>query len=119
LAIGKASLYWFAVEKSTLNPPRGNFRERFPAGFLRSYYESVGIAAMTAVEWQQIKNILADALECDSEAEQLALVVASCRDDAKLKAELDALLAQADRMWLDESFLLQIREALLQAFTSH
>ena len=70
---------------------------------------------MTAEHWSQLKDILAKALECASEAERLEFVTISCRDDANLKAELDALLAQQDHTWLDESFLLELRASLLRA----
>jgi hypothetical protein len=88
----------------------------FASFFLRSRYESSRITAVSPIQWQQIKRILTDALECDSEAERLALITVSCRDDANLKAELDALLAQHDHAWLDESFLLDLRTSLLRAF---
>ena len=71
---------------------------------------------MTADQWQQLKDILAGALECGSEAERLEFVTVSCRDDANLKAELNALLAQHDHAWLDESFLLELRASLLRTF---
>ena len=71
---------------------------------------------MTADQWQRLKNILADALECKSERERLEFVTVSCRHDANLKAELDALLAQHDHAWWGEPFLLELRSALLGAF---
>ena len=71
---------------------------------------------MTAARWQRLRNILADALECKSERERREFVTVSCRHDANLKAELDALLAQHDHAWWDEPFLLERRSALLGAF---
>ncbi len=72
---------------------------------------------MTTVQWQQIKSILTVALECDSESERLEFVAVSCRGDIALKAELDALLAQRDHTRCNESFLLELRATLLNAFT--
>ena len=72
---------------------------------------------MTAERWSQLKDILAKALECASEAERMEFVTVSCRDDANLKADLDALLAQHDHAWLDESLLLELRASLLRAFS--
>lgn len=71
---------------------------------------------MTAAQWQQLKDILAGALECGSDVDRMEFITVSCRDDANLKAQLDALLAQQDHAWLDESSLLELRASLLRAF---
>ena len=48
---------------------------------------------MTPERWQQVKAILADALECASPAERRALVDQACAADVQLKEEVEALLA--------------------------
>jgi hypothetical protein len=52
---------------------------------------------MTPERWQQVKTILADALECASPAERRALVEQACKADVQLKEEVKALLAFDDR----------------------
>lgn len=68
---------------------------------------------MTCARWQQVKAILVKALDVESEADRLALLAASCRDDSDLRARLDALLAHEDRAWCDDAFLSGLRAVLL------
>lgn len=70
---------------------------------------------MTFTRWQQVKTILAEALEYDSNRDRLNFVSASCGDDLFLKAEVEGLLAQDDLGWCDEAFLVRVRTALLSA----
>jgi hypothetical protein len=51
---------------------------------------------MTPERWQQVKAILADALERPSFAERLLFVEQACGNDAQLKEEVEALLAFDD-----------------------
>jgi energy-converting hydrogenase A subunit M len=51
---------------------------------------------MTPERWQQVKAILADALECVSPAERHALVEQACAADVQLREEVEALLAFDD-----------------------
>jgi hypothetical protein len=51
---------------------------------------------MTPERWQQVKAILADALECASPAERHALVEQACKADVQLREEVEALLAFDD-----------------------
>jgi hypothetical protein len=48
---------------------------------------------MTAERWQQLKKILADALECTSPMQRLGFVEQACGSDVQLKEEVEALLA--------------------------
>ena len=59
----------------------------------RSLFTSV---QMTPGRWQQVKAILADALECASPAERHAFVEKACAADPQLKEEVEALLAFDD-----------------------
>ena len=59
----------------------------------RSYSSA---ARMTPQRWQQIKPILADAIECDGALQREALVESSCAGDSLLRQEVEALLAYAD-----------------------
>jgi hypothetical protein len=51
---------------------------------------------MTPQRWQQVKAILADALECAKPDERAAVVQRACVGDQLLKQEVDALLAHAN-----------------------
>ena len=51
---------------------------------------------MTPERWQQIKAILADAIERDDAFGRSAFVENSCAGDPLLKQEVEALLAYAD-----------------------
>ena len=51
---------------------------------------------MTPQRWQQVKTILADAIECDDTLQRAAFVESSCVADPLLKQEVEALLAYAD-----------------------
>jgi hypothetical protein len=51
---------------------------------------------MTPQRWQQVKTILADAIECDGALQREALVENSCAGDPLLRQEVQALLAYAD-----------------------
>ena len=51
---------------------------------------------MTGERWQQVKTILADALECEKPDQRLAVVERACAGDLLLKEEVDALLAHAN-----------------------
>jgi hypothetical protein len=51
---------------------------------------------MTRERWQQVKAILADAIECDDALQREALVESSCAGDSLLRQEVEALLAYAD-----------------------
>jgi hypothetical protein len=51
---------------------------------------------MTPQRWQQVKAILADAIECDDAVGRAAFVEGSCAADPLLKQEVEALLAYAD-----------------------
>jgi len=53
---------------------------------------------MTPERWQQVKAILADAIECDDALERAALVESSCAGDPVLKQEVEALLAFANNV---------------------
>ncbi len=68
---------------------------------------------MTFAHWQQVKTILADALEDQREADRREFVAVSCRGDLVLKAQVDALLAQDDSTWCDDAFLSGLRATLL------
>ena len=46
--------------------------------------------------WQQLKDILADALEVSSAAERTALLETRCAQDAALRAEAEALVREAE-----------------------
>ena len=50
---------------------------------------------MTAARWQQMKVILADALECKTLKERTTLLEQSCEGDTTLLREIETLLAQA------------------------
>lgn len=50
---------------------------------------------MTSQRWQQVKTILADAIERDDALERAAFVESSCAGDSLLKQEVEALLAFA------------------------
>ena len=52
---------------------------------------------MTPERWQQVKVILADALEQASGLERLKFVEKACKGDAQVKQEVEALLAFADK----------------------
>ena len=52
---------------------------------------------MTAERWQQVKAILADAIERDDTLQRAAFVESSCADDPLLRQEVEALLAYADK----------------------
>jgi hypothetical protein len=51
---------------------------------------------MTPLRWQQVKGILADALESENPDERAAVVERACAGDLLLKQEVDALLTHAD-----------------------
>ena len=51
---------------------------------------------MTPERWQQVKVILAEALECASPAERRVFVEKACAADLQLKEEVEALLAFDD-----------------------
>jgi hypothetical protein len=51
---------------------------------------------MTPQRWQQVKAVLADAIECDDALRRAALVGSSCAADPLLQQEVEALLAYAD-----------------------
>jgi hypothetical protein len=51
---------------------------------------------MTPQRWQQVKAILADALDCTSPTERLRFVEQACEGDVQLKEEVEALLAFDD-----------------------
>jgi hypothetical protein len=50
---------------------------------------------MTPQRWQQVKAILAEAIECNDALGRVALVEGSCAGDPRLKQEVEALLAYA------------------------
>jgi hypothetical protein len=52
---------------------------------------------MTPERWQQVKAILADAIEFDDTLRQAAFVESSCAGDPLLKQEVEALLAHAGK----------------------
>jgi hypothetical protein len=51
---------------------------------------------MTPQRWQQVKAVLADAIECDDALRRTAVVETSCAGDLLLQQEVEALLAYAD-----------------------
>jgi hypothetical protein len=51
---------------------------------------------MTSERWQQVKAILAEAIEQDDALRRAAFVESSCAGDPLLKQEVEALLAYAD-----------------------
>lgn len=57
---------------------------------------SVPASQMTPERWQQVKTILADAIECDDALARAAFVESSCAGDPLLKQEVEELLAYAD-----------------------
>ena len=57
---------------------------------------------MTPRRWQHVKAILADALEYEKPDERAAVVQRACVGDLLLKQEVDALLAHADDIVVDE-----------------
>jgi hypothetical protein len=59
----------------------------------RSLFTSV---PMTPERWQQVKAILAEAIERDDALRRAAFVESSCAGDSLLKQEVEALLAYAD-----------------------
>ena len=59
----------------------------------RSLFTSV---PMTPERWQQVKVILADAMERDDVLQRTAFVERSCAGDLLLKQEVEALLTYAD-----------------------
>ena len=59
----------------------------------RSLFTSV---QMTPERWQQVKAILADAIERDDALQRAAFVESSCAGDPLLKQEVEALLAFDD-----------------------
>jgi hypothetical protein len=60
----------------------------------RSLFTSV---QMTPERWQQVKAILADAIERDDAIQRAAFVESSCAGDLLLKQEVEALLAYAGK----------------------
>lgn len=48
---------------------------------------------MTPARWQQIKAVLADALDCASEQEREILLARDCTNDPDLRREVESLLA--------------------------
>lgn len=52
---------------------------------------------MTPQRWQQVKAILADAVERDDAVQRAAFVESSCAGDPLLKQEVEALLAYAEK----------------------
>jgi hypothetical protein len=50
---------------------------------------------MTPERWQQVKAILAEAIERDDAPQRAAFVESSCAGDRFLKQEVEALLAYA------------------------
>jgi hypothetical protein len=63
-----------------------------------SHFTSV---QMTRERWQQVKAILAEAIECDDAFGRAAFVESSCAGDPLLRQEVEALLVYADKP-LDE-----------------
>jgi hypothetical protein len=53
---------------------------------------------MTPDRWQQVKTILADAMERDDALERAVFVESSCTGDPLLKQEVEALLGYADKV---------------------
>jgi hypothetical protein len=51
---------------------------------------------MTPQRWQQVKAILAEAIELDELPGRAAFVESSCAGDSLLRQEVDDLLAYAD-----------------------
>jgi hypothetical protein len=49
---------------------------------------------MTSQRWEQIKAILADALEREDPAERAAFVARGCAEDAELEREVHLFLVQ-------------------------
>jgi hypothetical protein len=70
--------------------------ETFAAAFLRLLFEPGVSSHMTPQRWQQVKAILADAIERDDALQRAAFVESSCDGDLLLKQEVEALLAYAD-----------------------
>ena len=52
---------------------------------------------MTPERWQQVKAILADAIERDDARQRAAVVESSCVGDPLLKQEVESLLAYTDK----------------------
>jgi non-specific serine/threonine protein kinase/serine/threonine-protein kinase len=52
---------------------------------------------MTPQRWQQVKAILADAIERNDALRRAAFVESSCAGDPLLRQEVEALLAYADK----------------------
>ena len=52
---------------------------------------------MTPERWQQVKAILAEAIECDDALQRAACVKRFCASDRLLQEEVEALLAYADK----------------------
>src|SRR5437588_10376698 len=55
------------------------------------------------IRWQQLKSILADALQQDSAAARIATVERSCGHDADLLNEAESLLAEAEGLLSEAS----------------
>jgi hypothetical protein len=51
---------------------------------------------MTPERWQQVKGILAEAIECDDTVARTTFVENACIGDRVLKQEVEALLSYAD-----------------------
>jgi hypothetical protein len=51
---------------------------------------------MTSARWQQIKDVLADAVECADPKERLALIQERCRTDSTLAVEVQGYLTPSD-----------------------
>lgn len=67
---------------------------------------------MTPQRWQQVKAILADAIECDDAVQRAAFVESSCAGDPLLKQEVEALLAYADNPMTNGSASIILPETL-------
>jgi len=52
---------------------------------------------MTPRRWQQVKAILADAIEREDALQRATFVESSCAGDPLLKQEVEALLVYADK----------------------
>ena len=51
---------------------------------------------MTPQRWQQVKAILADAIECDDALQRATVIKRACAGDPLLQQEVEGLLAYAD-----------------------
>jgi hypothetical protein len=72
-------------------------------------------AVADARRWQEVKTILADALQLGDSAAREAFVAAASGGDAAIQAEVTQLLASGDAAWCDDEFLCTVRAVLLRA----